>query len=265
MTTRPASHEATQAVGTKPRRGGWLSRVLNFLRMASLWVRTCCARGEVVLAGLIAIIASSTAWADGAKTVPDVPRFKFFVSSHSTAAAEVITYWATGKAAGIGQEVPKPSRPGWRSRSDLATSSYPTQWGVKKGLPEVVLIGGLEGRIYRCDCGKDIHLWEVAEGTRLWAVAEGLKVKTEARVLRASTGCGPLTSGSPSPGADRPSATPPTAAPLDFDYYRMPDRGCVFVFSGCGTEPRARTARGFAEAANRGVSLPAIAVAATAG
>jgi len=198
--------------------------------MASLWVRTCRAWGEVVLAGLIAIIASSTAWADGAKTVPDVPRFKLFVSSHSTAAAEVLAFH-----------------------------------GVKKGLPEVVLIGGLEGRIYRCDCGKDLHLWEVAEGTRVWAAAEGLKVKTEARVLRAATGSGPSPSGSPSPGADTPSATPGTAAPLDFDYYRMPDRGCVFVFSGCGTEPRARTARGFAEAANRGVSLPAIAVAATAG
>ena len=197
--------------------------------MASLWVRACCAWGEVVLAGLIAIVAGTTAWADSTRALPDVPRFKFFVSSHSTAAAEVITYWATRKAAGIGEEALRPIRQAQGGLgSELAlsnakgsTSSYPTQWGVKQGLPEVVLIGGLEGRIYRCDCGKDIHLWEVAEGTRLWAAAEGLKVKTEARVLRAATGCGPLTSGSPSPGADPPLATPPTAAPLDFDYYRQ--------------------------------------------
>jgi len=31
-----------------------------------------------------------------------------------------------------------------------------TYQGVKKGLPQVVLMGRLEGRIYRCDCGKGI-------------------------------------------------------------------------------------------------------------
>lgn len=80
-----------------------------------------------------------------------MPRFRLFASSHSTAAAEVLAFH-----------------------------------GVKTSLPQVVLIGGLEGRIYRCDCAKDIYLWDVAEGTRLWAAAEGLKVKTEARVLRGS-------------------------------------------------------------------------------
>lgn len=79
----------------------------------------------------------------------DVQQFRLFASSHSTAAAEVLAFH-----------------------------------GVKTALPRVVLIGGLEGRIYRCDCGKGIYLWDVAEGTRLWAAAEGLKVKTEAKVLR---------------------------------------------------------------------------------
>jgi hypothetical protein len=81
--------------------------------------------------------------------VQDVAQFRLFASSHSTAAAEVLAFH-----------------------------------GVKASLPQVVLIGGLEGRIYRCDCAKDIYLWDVAEGTRLWAAAEGLKVKTEAKVLR---------------------------------------------------------------------------------
>jgi hypothetical protein len=81
--------------------------------------------------------------------VQDSPRFRLFASSHSTAAAEVLAFQ-----------------------------------GVKASLPQVVVIGGLEGRMYRCDCGKDIYLWDVAEGTRLWAAAEGLKVKTEAKVLR---------------------------------------------------------------------------------
>ena len=164
-------------------------------------------------------LATTPAPPRGADTqlISDVPRYKFFVSSHSTVAAEVLAYR-----------------------------------GVKRGLPEVVLIGGLEGRIYRCDCGKDIDLWDVAEGMRLWAAAEGLKVKTEGRVLRASTGpasasgssAGAGSPGSPStgaaspatsstvtpgsPSADAPSgiAGPPStnrlaAAPLDFDYYRQ--------------------------------------------
>ena len=57
----------------------------------------------------------------------------------------------------------------------------------------MVLIGGLEGRIYRCDCGKGIDLWDIAAGTRLWAAAEGVKVATEAKVLRARS----TSSGSP--------------------------------------------------------------------
>ena len=190
-------------------------------------MRKLAAVPAALLVGVVA--GAAVAAASGSNALSDVPRFRLFVSSHSTAAAEVIAYWATRKAAGIGQEALRPIRQAQGGLgSELALSnakgspsSYPTQWGVKKGLPEVVLIGGLEGRIYRCDCGKDIHLWEVAEGTRLWAAAEGLKVKTEARVLRAATGSGPLTSGSPSPGVDTPSATPRTAAPLDFDYYRQ--------------------------------------------
>jgi len=154
---------------------------------------------------LVGVVAGAAAPAT--KTIADVPKYKFFVSSHSTAAAEVLAYR-----------------------------------GVKRGLPEVVLIGGLEGRIYRCDCGKDINLWDVAEGTRLWAAAEGLKVKTEARVLRASTGPAsasgssagaglPATSSTVTPGspsadapsgiAGPPSTNSPAAAPLDFDYYRQ--------------------------------------------
>ena len=77
------------------------------------------------------------------------------LQSHSTAAAELLSFQGV-----------KLARPG------------------REGLPEVVLIGGLEARIYRCECGKDIHLWDIAGGTRVWAGAEGLKVNTEARVLR---------------------------------------------------------------------------------
>jgi len=97
----------------------------------------------------LVLATTGVARADDTKIIPDVPRYKFFVSSHSTAAAEVLAYH-----------------------------------GVKTELPEVVLIGGLEGRIYRCECGKDVHLWDVAAGTRLWAGAQGLKVNTEAKVLR---------------------------------------------------------------------------------
>jgi hypothetical protein len=117
--------------------------------MASLWVRVCCAWCRIASAVLVAAIAFSSAGAENGKTLPDVPRFKLFASSHATAAAEVLSYH-----------------------------------GVKKGLPNVVLIGGLEGRIYRCDCGKGIDLWDIAAGTRLWAAAEGLKVTAEALVLR---------------------------------------------------------------------------------
>jgi hypothetical protein len=105
------------------------------------------------LAGLVAATAGASAHAGLGKRLPDMPRFKLLASSHSTAAAQVLAFH-----------------------------------GVKTSLPQVVLIGGLEGRIYRCDCGKDIYLWDVAEGTRLWAAAEGLKVKTEARVLRGLAG-----------------------------------------------------------------------------
>jgi hypothetical protein len=90
--------------------------------MASLWVRVCCAGYRIASAVLVAAIAFSSAGAENGKTLPDVPRFKLFASSHATAAAEVLAFH-----------------------------------GVRKGLPEVVLIGGLEGRIYRCDCGKDIE------------------------------------------------------------------------------------------------------------
>ena len=160
------------------------------------------------------VLATIPGRARGADTrlIPDVPRFAFFVSSHSTAAAEVLAYR-----------------------------------GVKRGLPEVVLIGGLEGRIYRCDCGKDINLWDVAEGTRLWASAEGLKVRTEAKVLRAVPRGSIPAVGSPEPGqpespkttsasagstaeqvssgsavSSQPgAAVPHSDAPLDFDYYRQ--------------------------------------------
>jgi len=88
-----------------------------------VWVRACCAWGSIAFAGLIVVTAGGSARADLSRTLPDVPRFKLFASSHATAAAEVLAYG-----------------------------------GVKKGLPEVVLIGGLEGRIYRCDCGKGIDL-----------------------------------------------------------------------------------------------------------
>ena len=130
--------------------------VHHWLRLLN-WVKACRAWRRIAFAGLIALTASA-ARCDVSKTLPDVPRFKLFASSHSTAAAEVVAYH-----------------------------------GVKRGLPEVVLIGGLEGRIYRCDCGKDIDLWDIAQGTRLWAAAEGLKVKAEARVLRARS----TSSGSP--------------------------------------------------------------------
>ena len=116
--------------------------------MGSLSIRACYAWSKVAFAGLISAAAAS-AQADLSKTLPDVPRLKFFASSHSTAAAEVLAFH-----------------------------------GVKTSLPEVVLIGGLEGRIYRCDCGKGIDLWDIPAGTRLWAAAEGLKVATEAKVLR---------------------------------------------------------------------------------
>jgi len=90
--------------------------------MASLRVRACCTCRRIAFAGLIALTVGGSARADVSGKLPDVPRFKLFASSHSTAAAEVMAYH-----------------------------------GVKRGLPEVVLIGGLEGRIYRCDCGKDIE------------------------------------------------------------------------------------------------------------
>lgn len=99
---------------------------------------------------LAAAAADAAVAADSSTVIPDVPRFKLFASSHSTAAAEVMACH-----------------------------------GVKTELPEVALIGGLEGRIYRCECPQDIHLWDVAAGTRLWARAQGVKVKTEVRVLRA--------------------------------------------------------------------------------
>jgi len=124
--------------------------------MASLSVRAYYASAKVAFACLIS--AAASAQADLSKAPPDVPRFKLFASSHATAAAEVLAYHS-----------------------------------VKKGLPEVVLIGGLEGRIYRCECGKGIDLWDIAAGTRLWAAAEGLKVATEAKVLRARS----TSSGSP--------------------------------------------------------------------
>jgi len=117
--------------------------------MSPLRIRVHCAGAAVAFAALGAIMAGDSAHADLSKTLPDVPRFKLFACSHSTAAAEVLAFH-----------------------------------GVKKGLPEVVLIGGLEGRIYRCDCGKGIDLWDIPAGTRLWAAAEGLKVATEAKVLR---------------------------------------------------------------------------------
>jgi hypothetical protein len=101
---------------------------------------------------IVVSMVGAAARADAGKTLPDVPRFKLFASSHATAAAEVLAYH-----------------------------------GTKPALPHVVLIGGLEGRIYRCDCGKDIDLWDIAQGTRLWAAAEGLKVATEAKVLRGQT------------------------------------------------------------------------------
>ena len=116
--------------------------------MASPSVRASRALRAITFASLIAT-AGGSAQADFSKMLPDVPRFKLFASSHSTAAAEVLAFH-----------------------------------GVRRGLPNVVLVGGLEGRIYRCDCGKDIHLWDIAQGSRLWAAAEGLKVATEARVLR---------------------------------------------------------------------------------
>jgi len=126
--------------------------------MASLLTTVCCAGCRIASAVLVVVIAVTSAGAEIGKTLPDAPRFKLFASSHATAAAEVLAYH-----------------------------------GVKKGLPQVVLIGGLEGRIYRCDCGKDIDLWDIAAGTRLWAAAEGLKVASEARVLRARS----TSSGSP--------------------------------------------------------------------
>ena len=116
--------------------------------MALLSVRTRSAVSKVAFAGLIAAAASASARADLSRTLPHVPRFKLFASSHATAAAEVIAYWAARSAADIGQEALR--------LGSGSTSSRPTIWATKKGLPEVVLIGGLEGRIYRCDCGKDI-------------------------------------------------------------------------------------------------------------
>ena len=133
--------------------------------MASLSVRAYYASAKVAFACLIS--AAASAQADLSKAPPDVPRFKLFASSHATAAAEVLAYHS-----------------------------------VKKGLPEVVLIGGLEGRIYRCECGKGIDLWDIAAGTRLWAAAEGLKVATEAKVLR-----GPWDSAVQAP-RPHPPATP---------------------------------------------------------
>ena len=126
--------------------------MLNLLRMASPSTTACCAQCRIAFALLIALTAGGSARTDASRTLPDVPRFKFFASSHSTAAAEVLAFHA-----------------------------------AKPALPQVVLIGGLEGRIYRCDCGKDIDLWDIAQGTRLWAAAEGLKAKAEARVLRGPT------------------------------------------------------------------------------
>jgi hypothetical protein len=113
--------------------------------MAPLRIRVHCAASVVAFAAVVAIMAGDSAHADLSKTLSDVPRFKLFASSHSTAAAEVMAYH-----------------------------------GLKNGLPQVVLIGGLEGRIYRCDCGKGIDLWDIAQGTKLWAAAKGLKVTTEA-------------------------------------------------------------------------------------
>jgi len=110
-------------------------------------VRKLAAVPAALLVGVVA--GAAVAVAGGSNALSDIPRFKIFVSSHSTAAAEVLAYH-----------------------------------GVKKELPQVVLIGGLEGRIYRCDCGKDIHLWDIAGGTRLWAAAQGLTVNTQSRVLR---------------------------------------------------------------------------------
>jgi len=140
--------------------------------MTSPLVRAYCAWGGIAFAGLIAIMAGAPVRADLSKTLPDVPRFKLFASSHATAAAEVMAYH-----------------------------------GVKRGLPEVVLIGGLEGRIYRCDCGKGIDLWDIAAGTRLWAAAEGLNVATEARVLRGQP------ASSANPAQDSPTPAPEGASP----------------------------------------------------
>jgi len=143
---------------------------------------------------LMSVVAAVTAWADVSKTVPDVPRFKLFASSHSTAAAEVLAFH-----------------------------------GVKEELPQVVLIGGLEGRIYRCDCGKKIDLWDIAAGTRLWAAAEGLKVKTQALVSRGSPSpargsaqaAAPATAGGPATGTASTAASGGEQNRLTFDHYRQ--------------------------------------------
>jgi len=60
--------------------------------MASLWVRVCCTWSKVAFAGLIALTVGGFARADLSKTLLDVPRFKLFTSSHSTAAAEVLAF-----------------------------------------------------------------------------------------------------------------------------------------------------------------------------
>ncbi len=55
-------------------------------------------------------------------------------------------------------------------------------------MPRVARLGSLEARIYRCECGSGVHLWDVAGGLRLWAAAHGLQIATHAAVLRGEPG-----------------------------------------------------------------------------
>jgi hypothetical protein len=141
------------------------------------------------LAGLVAATAGASAHAGLGKRLPDMPRFKLLASSHSTAAAQVLAFhgvkisrFASSKTTGgLGGARDEHGAAPASLRSRATRDKCPEEFRRGKGraperrpqrlqasaagplcqaalyLPQVVLIGGLEGRIYRCDCGKDNH------------------------------------------------------------------------------------------------------------